>query len=320
MDQPRSTPRSQVLDSREKILRTLKNDLKLSGIQTLPALGQLRQGTIESKMSWFKAKLSNRLVASIYTLWMREQAYLSRELSSGTVKRYFRYLGPFGFPPWRLKEMWDDCTTGSFFATEEAERKRIMSDYTSFVSKEMQKQASGKGKQSKKSKNSGKANTSQPLKASACPAPQIPTSVGDRGGNDTSLLSQPPLQPQTWAFGDTYKPSYGVQSYHDPGDWALSLPPADDHGHRTGAPPPFWVQPTYQGPCGDFQIGEIKHAISTVPENYIRKRPYEIEPPEGVVKKLKTGPAAYAEQPCRTLSPHKEVGGPFSSSFGLEPR
>ncbi|KAF4126722.1 hypothetical protein GMORB2_0459 [Geosmithia morbida] len=97
------------MDSKGIVLETVNSVVGLSGVRDVPDLGQLRQDTLDKKIEACRKQLTDRLAASIYTLWLQDQIVRPKKAGHST-ERYCYVLASFGLPLWRVCFIWSDCS------------------------------------------------------------------------------------------------------------------------------------------------------------------------------------------------------------------
>jgi hypothetical protein len=94
------------------IVVILREALLMNGLRNFTDLGQLRQKTIEKKLTENRPKLSANHLASIYLLWLRHGSAARMETDTeidNSVKAIFHFLEPKGCKWSQIKAIWKDC-------------------------------------------------------------------------------------------------------------------------------------------------------------------------------------------------------------------
>lgn len=96
-----------IMDSKDDILRNVRDVLGCSGVLRFEDLAPMRQETVERRLTAAEGRLQPASVASIYAVWLQEQA--CRHTASPpppVVERWCRYLARRGCGKAMLQVIW----------------------------------------------------------------------------------------------------------------------------------------------------------------------------------------------------------------------
>ncbi|KAM4056862.1 hypothetical protein HRG_003725 [Hirsutella rhossiliensis] len=96
-----------MMDSRDEILRNVREVLGCNGVRRLEDLAPMRQETIERRLTAAASKLQPASMASIYATWLQEQAYSGCAAPpAAVVDRWCHYLARRGCGKAMLQVIW----------------------------------------------------------------------------------------------------------------------------------------------------------------------------------------------------------------------
>ncbi|KAJ6444526.1 Major facilitator superfamily transporter [Purpureocillium lavendulum] len=95
------------LDSEEQMLHNAREVLGCTGLLTVSDLGGMRQSTIERRISAVRHRLSPASIASLYAVWLREQALRERgPPADAVVRQWVNFLASSGCDDQTATRIW----------------------------------------------------------------------------------------------------------------------------------------------------------------------------------------------------------------------